>query len=298
MKQPLKIIQGGGLSPKSAIEILHEFSKQDAVENSHSEGTQYKYLNIVSNFERYLSATGQPYLTIEEFTMPLLKYFVLWLPENLKSCNRTHISKHVSRINKALDYAVSMGYIPFNPCSSYHVKRGRNKPVVNLEDHEFQLWVNAQWKTKVYQRAQDNYTFQMTTGLSYIDLFNYKTSIDINTGIWIEGTRAKTGKPFAVPLYHKEFEHARLIHEKYNGQLPFIENHFYNRLIREMAAMLGIEKYLTSHIGRKTFINLKDQNGWELGPIGAMTGSTDKVILGHYMNFSKKKIQQEIRRRA
>jgi integrase/recombinase XerD len=282
---------------KTLIETLREFNRQDAVENGHSAETVYKYENFTDNFERYLSVTGQGNLLLTDMSVPVLKYFILWLPENLKSCNRTHISKHIYRINRALDYASTMGLIPFNPCAALKVKRGKNKEVINLDDSEFLTWINAKWKTVIYQHAQDDFTFSCVTGLSYMDLFSYQTHSDKN-GLWIESNRGKTKKPYYVPLWHDEFIIALQIHEKYNGKLPYLENHNYNRLIREMAAQLGIEKYLTTHIGRKTFATHKDEGGWELGPLAAMMGNTEKVLKEHYINISKKKILTEIRRRA
>lgn len=278
------------------IDLFREFNASDGIENAHSKGTLYKYENITNNFASFLQELGIVNLEIRDLNVPLVKGFVQWLPTHLKSCNRTHLSKHVSRIRKAAGYAVEFGYIGHNPIAGYHVKRAKNKQIVHLEDQEFTRWTSAQWHNKVYQLAQDLYSFQMVTGLAYGDLFSYKTVIDRNTGIWIEGIRSKTKKPFYIPLFHQDFELARAIHEKYKGKLPYIENHVYNRYIREMAAVLGIEKYLTTHVGRKTFATLKDQAGWNVGPISSMMGNSEKVCAQHYIGTSKSKILVEINR--
>lgn len=285
---------------KTFIEVFREFNLQDAIENNHCQKTKYKYDNFVDNFSAFLAHERMDGLLISQMKIRILKGFVLWLPTYLRSCSKTHLAKHVQRINKALDYAVVMEYAELNPCSAYKIKRDKNKAVVSLDDQEFNIWVNASWNTKVYQDAQDDWIFSMVTGLSYMDLFTYKTSFDESTGIWIEGTRGKGGKPYFIPLYHKDFELARKIHEKHNGKLPFIENHFYNRLIREMAAMLGIDKYLTSHIGRKTFATLKDGGGMSMPIISTMLGNTENVCRTNYVAHinSKKKIAEELRRLA
>jgi integrase/recombinase XerD len=282
----------------SFIELMRNFDIQDSLENDHSPGTRYKYRNITDNFERYLMSIQQINITPDQLTVPLIKNFVLWLSENLRSCDRTHIAKHVSRIKKAADFIVNDGIIAFNPFGSYHVKRAKNKPVIHLDDSEFSTWTNAVWQSEIYIQCQDIYTFQMVTGISYGDLFPYKVVNDPGTGLWIEGARNKTKRPFYVPLFHQDFIKALLIHQKYNGNLPFIENHFYNRIIREMAKILGIEKYLTSHVARKTFATLSDQNGKSVPWISAILGNTEKICSTNYIAISKKKIYHELKKGA
>lgn len=284
---------------RSFISIFREFNLQDAVENEHSKKTVEKYQNFTDNFEKYLQSTGNGNLSVTEINVPILKYFTLWLTHNLKSCNRTHISKHIYRINKAVDYAVQMGLIPHSPTSGYKVKRAKSKPVVYLENSEFELWVNATWQSELYQKVKDCYTFQMTTGLSYMDLFTYKTATDKTTGnVWIEGFRGKTGRPYFVPLYHKDFATALELHKKYDGKFPRFENHVYNRYIREMSGALGIDKYLKTHTARKTFATLFNQDGYEVPPIAAMLGNTDKICESDYIGLGKKKIITALLKRA
>lgn len=281
--------------PKSFVELLKEFNLIDAVENSHSPKTTAKYMRMAENFFLFLKEKNLPYLPAEEISIPILKKFTLWLSENLKSCTKTHISKHLRRINKAMDFAVMEGLIPHNPTSSYHIKRDKNKIPVSMEDEEFLLWINMEWSQKIYQHAQDNFSFQMSAGLSYMDIFNYKTIL--NKGkLWIESSRGKNGKIYYVPLWHSDFSLALHLHEKHKGKFPYIENHFYNRLIREMAAQIGIEKYLTSHVARKTFATLKDESGWNISAISAMLGNTKKVCEEHYVRPGKKSIENELLR--
>lgn len=280
------------------IDLMADFDTQDALENSHSKLTAYKYRNITANFRKYLAEHNLLDLEPSQIKIPILQGFVRWLPDNLKSCARTHLSKHVYRVQKALNACVLQGIIEFNPCAAYIIKRGKNKVVVCLDDDEINVWLNAQWQSEIYQDAQDLYTFQIITGLSYADLHNYKTVNDAHTGLWIEGLRSKTGKPFAVPLFHADFAIALQLHQKHKGKMPYIENHFYNRLIREMARVLGIEKYITTHVGRKTFANRLSWEGYSDQAITGMMGNTDRVLHSHYMNFSKKKINNELLRRG
>lgn len=283
---------------KTFIQVFKEFNQRDAIQSNHAQKTKEKYENFAANLERYLHSINAPDLPISGMKISILEDFNYWLPVNLSRCGKTHAAKHIERIKKCMDYAVKMEYIPFSTVSSFKTKRDETKEVIHLEDHEFLKWINAEWHTEIYKKAQDLYTFQATTGLSYMDLFKYETIEDKKTGLWIESQRGKTKKPYYVPLFHKDFIHALNIHNKHSGKLPYIENHYYNRVIREMAKMLNIEKYLTSHTGRKTFATLKDQAGWGIGPISAMLGNTETICRKHYVKTSRKKIETEILRIA
>lgn len=300
METKILSLSGTGQSAKPAkkfIDLFNEFNRCNALELGHSQGTRAKYQYITNNLERFLKETDRESLSAAEITIPILKEFAAWLPQNVKSCNRTHISKHIYRTNKALDHAVLIGEIPYNPCAAYRVKREKNKEVIHLESPEFTKWITHQWESPLYTLVQDLYTFSCTTGISYADLFTYTVTEDKN-GLWIESRRQKTRKPFYVPLWHEEFKIPLRIHEKYKGKFPHITNSFYNRILREMSRILGIEKYLTTHTGRKTFATLKDQSDWSLGPIASIMGIGERVCVSHYINPSKKKIVEQLLRRA
>ncbi len=292
--ETLKVIRNNQ-NRDSIHQLLNDFNHQDKIENQHAPGTVKKYSNMENNFLRYCQLCGLE--SVHDYTLKHLIDFVRWLPENLKSCDRTHISKHVARINKAMDYAVNTGLLPFNPSASYRVKRARNKPVINLDSNEVQKWFSARWENELYRQVQDLYTFQIVCGLSYCDLFTYMVN-DNEGQIWIEGVRSKTGRSFWIPLFHPEFKQALDVHQKYGGKLPRLENHFYNRLLKEMARVLGIEKYITSHVGRKTFATVKHRRGWSVNAISSMLGNTEKVCNMHYINFSRHGIESDIKRLA
>lgn len=72
--------------------------------------------------------------------------------------------------------------------------------------------------------------------------------------VWIHKERGKTGKTFSVPLILPK---ALEIMEKYKPEsdyvLPRITNQSFNRILKEIAEVLGIAKNLTHHTARKTF---------------------------------------------
>ncbi|MBL7909525.1 MAG: phage integrase SAM-like domain-containing protein [Bacteroidia bacterium] len=276
------------------IELFREFNEREALQNSLSLKTQSKYNNFCDNLEAFLKNVDMINITAEELNAAIIEDFRHWLHKNLSSCGLTHSSKHINQCKRVMDYALTKGFVKYNSISFLKTKRDKVKEVVALEDVELKKWVSAKWESSVYQKAQDLYTFQTSSGLSYMDLFSYKTIKDSLDQLWIESVRGKTNKPFYVPLWHKDFINALKIHEKYGGKLPYLHNGAYNRYIKEMAQILGIEKYLTTHTGRKTFATNKDQQGWSTNTIASMLGNTDDVCRNHYVKTSKGKIEAEM----
>ena len=72
--------------------------------------------------------------------------------------------------------------------------------------------------------------------------------------IWIYKERQKTERAFSIPLI---FDEPLAILEKYESEseylLPRITNQYFNRILKEIAEVLEINKKLTHHTARKTF---------------------------------------------
>jgi len=65
---------------------------------------------------------------------------------------------------------------------------------------------------------------------------------------WIQMIRKKINRKISVPVLPK----AKEILEKYGNELPKISNQKFNSYLKEISALLSIEKKLTHHIARKT----------------------------------------------
>jgi integrase len=65
--------------------------------------------------------------------------------------------------------------------------------------------------------------------------------------------REKTSKDFSIPLLPQ----AEILISKYKSKeslvFPKVSNQKYNSYLKEIGAIIGIEKKLTTHIARKTF---------------------------------------------
>lgn len=283
---------------KLFLECLKEYFSHVEKQSDLSPETMRKYWYSYNNIKRYLMTTGEQDIKCNQVKTPVFEGMRAWLHENLKSCGKTHSSRHLEKCIAAMDYAVTRGWAKYNALNSLQTGRDKRKPVVHLTQDELKIWINRNWANEVYRKVQILSIFQAATGLSYGNLFDYKTSYDPENGLWIEDNRKKIGKkPFYVPLDAPEFKIAKAIHEAFDGHLPKMERGQYNKLIKEMAAQLNINKRLTSHCFRKTFATLMDQEGFELGVIAAILGNTEEICRDHYIKPTKKKVEKAFKER-
>jgi site-specific recombinase XerD len=64
----------------------------------------------------------------------------------------------------------------------------------------------------------------------------------------IQFARQKGDAPFTIPFLPQ----ARMILEKYDGNIPVVSNQKMNDYLKDVAKTVGINKHLTTHVGRKT----------------------------------------------
>lgn len=281
-------------APPTFIEALKGYFEFRVTDNNLSSSTQRKYQYYYQNIKAFLEVKDLLELPLSQVSIPLCEELRIWLHKELKSCGKTHSSRHLEKCIAAMDYSVRRGWVQANPLSSLLTGRDKRKPVVYLDPGELRRFMLYNFKNEGFKKAQLLYTFQTASGLGYGNLYGYKTVMDA-FGLWIEDNRNKVGeKPFYVPLDAPGFEIAKAIHEAYQGGLPHLENATYNRYLKEMAAILNIDKRLTTHTARKTFATLMDQEGFSLTVISAILGNTEEVCRDHYISASKKKIEKAI----
>lgn len=166
------------------------------------------------------------------------------------------LNKAIQRFRKVLTFAISQNYLAKDPFILYKAKREK-KEVIFLDSIELQKLENHYFEIKRVQQIKDLFIFCCYTGLGFTEMINLKTS-DIIKGfdgeLWLDIRRNKTQKSYRVPL----LQQAKNILELYRNDsreavFPRLSNPKFNAYLKEVAAVVGIEKNLTHHIARKTF---------------------------------------------
>jgi site-specific recombinase XerD len=177
-----------------------------------------------------------------------------------------------------------------------------------LEIQDIQRWKAAVFpKGKEYlQRDRDMFLFQLYTGYYYKDLPIFTKNqliVDEEFGQFIIGARDKNGNQTIIPLF--KFPHAQVILRKYRSTdtestiFPpalFIEEQAYNRNLKEIAKIAGIEKQVSNKVARHTNAQLWVRYGAERPIISKMMGHTKEETTKSYFSVNLPEIVEGTKR--
>lgn len=162
-------------------------------------------------------------------------------------------------------------------------------------------------KEKAYlERDRDIFLFQIYTGYYYKDLAIFTKDQVINDeefGQFIIGERDKNGNQTIIPLF--KFPHAAAIMQKYPSKAHektvfnlavFIEEQAYNRNLKKIAELAGIEKNISNKVARHTNAQLWVRYGAERPIISKMMGHTKEETTERYFSVNLPEIVEGTKR--
>jgi integrase/recombinase XerD len=188
---------------------------------------------------------------------------------------RYNYHKH---LRKYLYRAKDKNIITSIPYRQFKLKRSDESSRMYLTTIELAAIEVVKPGTESMQRVKDRFLLSCYTGLSFADISRLRQS-DIKEAIgarWIIMQRQKTSKSFQVPLIAKAIE----ILNRYPDDPVFqpITNQVFNHFLKDLAAISGINKPLTSHQARHTFAtSVALEHGVSLESLSAMMGTTMKT---------------------
>lgn len=255
------------------------------------QSTYNNYLNRKKNIDNWLNDTNQTNLVIEAFNEGKMHDFIDYMTRKNKF-KINYVNNHLKLIKRLMryshyTYSTNMNSFYFSPIK--HAPR----PKVYLLENELARIEAANFENITYNKVKDLFLMQCYTGMSYCDLVSVDFKvINIESGIeFIEYKRKKTNNTGLLPVLRK----CKLLLLKYDYNLPILTNQFYNRMLKEIAAVVGINKHLTSHVGRKTFATLLLNRGASIETTAKMLGKTDiKDTIKTYADVLHSKIINEI----
>lgn len=204
--------------------------------------------------------------------------------------------KSLRTLKQVIGIAIANGYIRADPFAKFKIKR----EIVErdfLTNEELERIINHNFTTSRLQRVRDIFIFACFTGLSYSDLRTLEPQHilkDDNGRMWIKKKRVKTGILFRVPL----LPIAKLILDKYREEerlLPILNIGTTDEYLKEIAALCGIEKRISSHTARYTFATTVTlTNRVSLEVVAKMMGHTNTRMTSHYAKVVDEYISKEM----
>ena len=176
-------------------------------------------------------------------------------------------------------------------------KRGDRERIDFLTDEEMAAFESLHpMAGSKMAMARDLFVFQMFTGLAYSDAQNFDIGdYKIIDGTWKNtGERIKTGVAYTSQLLPPVVE----ILERYNWQVPHLDNADYNRCLKALGMACGIERPLHSHMARHTFATWMLRHGVPIEHVSKMLGHTNITQTQRYAKIVAADIHDDFERIA
>ena len=184
------------------------------------------------------------------------------------------IYNYHKRLKRYLHEAMKFGLLNEDPYVGLHFERGRFEKRKYLTEEELKMIRTCKINMPSIDRIRDLFLFQCYTGLAYADFekFNFEKDVEERNGKYIvSDRRKKTNEDYKIVLLTPAIE----ILKKYDYKLPNISNQKYNVSLKVVAQYAGIDKNITTHMGRHTFAVFALNNGVPIEIVAKMLGHTN-----------------------
>jgi len=219
------------------------------------------------------------------------------------------IAKYISTLKSFLYWCHESGYISsidhLSKIKTKIKKKAKNEIVALTEQELFELYNFDFSENQRLERARDLFCFACFTGQRFSDIIRFNKD-DFNNNIW-QFTSYKTKKKVVVP-FEGFIKNALPILKKYNYSLPSISNQKLNDYLKEAGKKAGINspekiirfsgikefviknpkfEFMSSHMGRRTFVTLMLEKGVPITIVQKLTQHSDLRTLLKYESHSQ-----------
>lgn len=269
-----------------------DFISRELESSGLSPGTKtghYSLLNALTEFGKLKTFDDVTLKGIEDFDAFLKadRYRVDGSVYHIKASSIHHFH---SIVCKYVNLAVKAGYVRTNPYSTFQKDRKENTERFYLTEEEMKRFADTEVPKRL-RKAKNMFLLQCYTGLSFVDFMtlDFRTCISNRGGkLVINGKRVKTRENYYIVIIPKAMQ---LIEE---SEYDFSSERIlqtYNNHLNKVAALAGIDKKLTSHIGRHTFAVWALNNGISIEIVAKILGHTDIKTTQIYAKIVDKSVE-------
>ncbi|MFN8317133.1 MAG: tyrosine-type recombinase/integrase [Chitinophagales bacterium] len=227
-----------------------------------------------------------------EFTIAVGRAFFNWLLQQEYSHN--YCVRVVGMCRAALHYGAAHELIQYNPLAAYRIPKLPPAKPVYLTLDEIQRLEVYDPANSMDEKARDMFLFQCYTGLDYGDLISVRRSniIDYRGKLYISKDRNKSNIEANIPYT----EMADFLFKKHDYNMRLLSNPKYNKALKDVAIDAGIDKHLTTHVGRKTYaMTMLNHNQYSIEAVSKMLGHKSvKTTETYYAQVNIQLIHKEL----
>ncbi|MCG2781913.1 MAG: site-specific integrase [Weeksellaceae bacterium] len=284
---------------KTLLEVysLHNERMKKLMGIDYSESTYKKFEESKNHVKSFIKdSTQKSNILLEKLNIKFLHDFDYYLKLE-KKLKQVTINKHIERLRKIIKLALAEGFLDRDPFLLFSPKKVITE-VVFLDTAELKILENHRFKQERLQKVADLFIFCCYSGLPYLEMASLKREnviIGFDGKKWIQIYRQKTKKTLTIPLL-KKAENILNKYESENTFLPIISNQQFNSFLKEIAAVLGIEKRITHHTARKTFAStVLLYNEIPMETVSELLGHSNmKITQEHYAKVVQQKVSEQM----
>ena len=211
----------------------------------------------------------------QDVTTENISEFDAWLHKrklgNGEAITDAAVYKYHKCLKALLNRAVVFDKLDRNPYDRLKFKRGESENIEYLTEEEMKAIEKLKLpKGTQLEMVRDLFVFQLYTGMAYSDTqaFEFSQYKKVN-GKWINSReRIKSGVSYVSSLLPPVVA----VLEKYDWQVPKIDNADYNHLLKAIGSMAGITTKMHTHLARHTFATYMLRNGVKVENLQRMLG--------------------------
>ena len=263
--------------------------------------TADKYERLLRYLKQYLAQRGKAEdIPVERMNYEFLDGFNLFL-QTAHRCRHNGAVAVMDCLRNFVLYCLRNEWITKNPFRYYKLKEDEVQAKEHLTAHELELLTRKELDRRL-ARIRDVFVFCCLTGLAFADADHLRRehlSQDDEGRWWIHKPREKTSVMSRIPLLPASLEILRRYERDEaclaRGRvLPTPSNQKMNAYMKEIAAVCGIDKVLTTHCARHTFACMAVEYGMPIDVLAKILGHSNTNMTRHYAKFSETVIGREM----
>lgn len=296
-----------GEKPASQFTLKDMYDKlvrEKSLTSQNSKSTYDIYARYFTNIGRYLEESGQKKLLLNDIDNDVYLDLIEWLKERYKD----DYAKKIAQFFRTLyTHAHSLGYVDRNPLKLVRLEGSGEYDTTHLDQDEIKRLIEFDFSAlalkpdhiRLLEEERDVLVFTCYIGLHHSDFVErgYEMT-EFNGRKWIEGYRVKSkggkkDKHYQLPIH----PYALDIIDKYKGihKLPVRSNHKRNLILKEIAAHVGIDKNVTTKIGRKSLTDYcVNVLGMQLEDVAEILGHRSTNYIKHYAKIRKERLDRNV----
>ena len=282
---------------KSIVEVfnIHNEEIRGLIDLDYKKSTFTKYNTTYKRLKDFIKFHyNKKDVYLIDLDYQFIQEFYLYLKIH-RNIDTNTSNKYITHLKKVVNLAIDYNWLDKNPFNNFKLK--------NKQVHHTPLSADEINKIRALNKLPDHleitrdvFLFCCYTGLAFIDvktLQNFHIEDKIDGSQMISKKRQKTNILSRIPLLPQASD---IIYKYYkypkvrDAVLPVRTNQSYNRALKKLAKLSGINKKLTSHMARHTFATELGNNSVPISTIECALGHRNNSMTAYYTKISDNKL--------